>query len=101
MLRINVLQLAGLLHDVGHGPFSHMWDQFVHDGRYSEWKHENTSGDVSRAIFENYNIRLAEDEKQHIDGVDMIVALIGGDLVTLRRLLSKDQMYLSEVSVCV
>lgn len=77
-----------------------MWDQFVHDGNDTEWRHEDTSGDVSRAIFENYNIRLAENEQQHRDGVNMIVALIGGDLVTQRRLLTKEQMYLSEVSIC-
>lgn len=75
-----------------------MWDQFVHAEKYSDWKHENTSGHISRAIFANYSIRLAEDEQQHKDGVDMIVALIGGDLATLRRLLPKEQMYLSEVS---
>ncbi|KAK3927871.1 Deoxynucleoside triphosphate triphosphohydrolase SAMHD1 [Frankliniella fusca] len=36
------VQLAGLLHDVGHGPFSHTWEKFVHSCGI-EWDHEDTS----------------------------------------------------------
>lgn len=27
------VKLAGLCHDLGHGPFSHLWEQFVNQAR--------------------------------------------------------------------
>ncbi|XP_063858631.1 deoxynucleoside triphosphate triphosphohydrolase SAMHD1-like isoform X7 [Scylla paramamosain] len=38
------VQLAGLCHDLGHGPFSHLWEQFVRQARpEKQWVHENAS----------------------------------------------------------
>lgn len=36
------LELAGLLHDVGHGPFSHLFEEYVHE-TVPEWSHETMS----------------------------------------------------------
>ena len=41
------IKLAGLCHDLGHGPFSHMFETFVnrvrrHEGK-NEWEHEDAS----------------------------------------------------------
>ncbi|MPC52668.1 Deoxynucleoside triphosphate triphosphohydrolase SAMHD1 [Portunus trituberculatus] len=37
------VQLAGLCHDLGHGPFSHLWEQFVSRARPEKhwviWSH--------------------------------------------------------------
>ena len=38
------VMLAGLCHDLGHGPFSHLWESFVREARNGyEWHHEKTS----------------------------------------------------------
>uniref|UniRef100_A0AAG5D6W0 HD domain-containing protein n=1 Tax=Anopheles atroparvus TaxID=41427 RepID=A0AAG5D6W0_ANOAO len=43
------VMLAAVLHDVGHGPFSHMWEKFVdvYDGH---WRHEEASDHLVRKI---------------------------------------------------
>lgn len=37
------IQIAGLLHDLGHGPFSHTWEVFVQACGVQDWDHEKTS----------------------------------------------------------
>ncbi|XP_038069851.1 deoxynucleoside triphosphate triphosphohydrolase SAMHD1-like [Patiria miniata] len=48
------VQIAGLCHDLGHGPFSHMFDQlFIPTVRQgSEWKHEKASVDMFDHLIE-------------------------------------------------
>eukprot|EP00026_Physarum_polycephalum_P002444 Phypoly_transcript_02450.p1 GENE.Phypoly_transcript_02450~~Phypoly_transcript_02450.p1 ORF type:complete len:540 (+),score=47.86 Phypoly_transcript_02450:1036-2655(+) len=41
---IQLVRLAGLCHDLGHGPFSHAFESWVHRVRHSgDWKHEQMS----------------------------------------------------------
>lgn len=41
---IELVKMAGLCHDLGHGPFSHMFEEFVHTvNPNSEFRHERMS----------------------------------------------------------
>ncbi|KAK3774451.1 hypothetical protein RRG08_028637 [Elysia crispata] len=37
------VQVAGLCHDLGHGPFSHMFEEAVKEGCKKDWRHEQAS----------------------------------------------------------
>ncbi|XP_055708218.1 deoxynucleoside triphosphate triphosphohydrolase SAMHD1 homolog [Phlebotomus papatasi] len=87
--------IAGLLHDLGHGPYSHMWEKFVHTGSDKSWKHEETSCVLVGRIFEK--IPLSECSKEHNRGVLLIKSLILGDEKMLRKELPKEDMFLSEI----
>ena len=49
-----LFQLAGLCHDLGHGPYSHLWEQFIRARNHGqlEWEHERTSIDMIDLIIE-------------------------------------------------
>lgn len=49
------VQVAGLLHDVGHGPFSHLFEEAVGDG----WSHEEMG---LRLIEERLEAEVSEEE---------------------------------------
>jgi len=73
------VMVAGLCHDVGHGPFSHLWEQFLAEARQQNpsvvaWKHEQSSVDIIERIFENIEHSLS-----HRD-IDFIKELVGGPL---------------------
>ncbi|XP_048838641.1 deoxynucleoside triphosphate triphosphohydrolase SAMHD1-like isoform X2 [Brienomyrus brachyistius] len=66
------VQIAGLCHDLGHGPFSHMFDgTFIPKTRPdSNWKHEKASVEMFKHMvkvnnlkvdMEKYNLKLPED----------------------------------------
>eukprot|EP00966_Prymnesium_polylepis_P115223 2663584-Prymnesium_polylepis.1 len=63
------VKLAGLVHDLGHGPFSHMFEGFLHElgrtgGEHYEhlqhWEHEPMSGRVLRLLLERNAIPVAD-----------------------------------------
>ncbi|XP_038606165.1 deoxynucleoside triphosphate triphosphohydrolase SAMHD1 [Tachyglossus aculeatus] len=76
------VQIAGLCHDLGHGPFSHMFDgRFIPQARPDKkWKHEVASIEMFdhlvsanklEAVMESYGLVLPED-------LDFIKEQIGG-----------------------
>ncbi|KAG6938934.1 SAM and HD domain containing deoxynucleoside triphosphate triphosphohydrolase 1, partial [Chelydra serpentina] len=83
------VQIAGLCHDLGHGPFSHMFDgRFIPLARPGlKWKHETASVQMFEHlitsnglenVMEDYGFVLKED-------MDFIKEQIGGPLDTTPR----------------
>ncbi|TPP59387.1 Metal dependent phosphohydrolase HD region [Fasciola gigantica] len=74
------VKIAALCHDLGHGPFSHCWELFVHAGgeRYHQYKHEKMSCAIlDRVVYNNPKLR----EKLNDAGVNLefIKSLILGE----------------------
>jgi len=55
--------LAGLVHDLGHGPFSHLFDRTVIKKLNPElkWEHEDASCMMLDALVDNNFIDVPED----------------------------------------
>ena len=75
----SLLRMAGLLHDVGHGPFGHFFDEhFLQDFGLT---HEilgaaiirDELGDLIRGLRRNPNSRLADDERLDPDQVAWLI----------------------------
>ncbi|KAH7682727.1 HD-domain/PDEase-like protein [Dioscorea alata] len=71
---IQTVKLAGLLHDVGHGPFSHLFEhEFlprIHAG--SKWSHEQMSLELVDYIVDEHNIDIDSSTLRNVK--EMIVS---------------------------
>ncbi|XP_031494203.1 uncharacterized protein LOC116260199 isoform X1 [Nymphaea colorata] len=71
---IMAVKLAGLLHDVGHGPFSHLFDRaflpLVLKG--SEWSHEQMSAEMIDFMVDEHNIDIDPNLQRRVK--EMILA---------------------------
>uniref|UniRef100_A0A670XVC8 Deoxynucleoside triphosphate triphosphohydrolase SAMHD1 n=1 Tax=Pseudonaja textilis TaxID=8673 RepID=A0A670XVC8_PSETE len=58
------VQIAGLCHDLGHGPFSHMFDgRFIPLARPGlEWKHEQASIQMFEHLIDSNNLKPAMEK---------------------------------------
>lgn len=67
------VKIAGLCHDLGHGPFSHLFDQaFIPKARPGvEWKHEMASLDMFDHLLEQNSLVLPPEDVRFIK--EMIV----------------------------
>ena len=73
---IMCLQLAGLVHDLGHGPFSHVFEDYVRTRRGIPWSHESMGLRVFDHIIARYpHIResLGPHSAQHVAFVHLLV----------------------------
>ena len=70
---IKCVSIAGLCHDIGHGPFSHTFEFFVNNKIDRNWDHEYQSEVMFRRLVKMNNIDLTEEE------VNFIVSLIHGN----------------------
>ncbi|CUA69345.1 Deoxynucleoside triphosphate triphosphohydrolase SAMHD1 [Rhizoctonia solani] len=65
---IKCVTIAGLCHDLGHGPFSHVWDnKFIPAVSLgTKWTHEMGSEMMFDAICADYDVNLSLDEQNFI-----------------------------------
>ncbi|VDM01306.1 unnamed protein product [Schistocephalus solidus] len=73
----SALKLAALCHDLGHGPFSHLWEYFMRSGgpKYEVVTHEKMSGRILRWIIQQNPDLSASISEAAID-LDLVCALI-------------------------
>ncbi|XP_032362898.1 deoxynucleoside triphosphate triphosphohydrolase SAMHD1 [Etheostoma spectabile] len=78
------VKIAGLCHDLGHGPFSHLYDQMfipkVPPGplgdKMAKWKHEEASVEMFNHLVKSNNLKL--DELKLPEDMDFIREMING-----------------------
>ena len=64
--QVELLQVAGLCHDLGHGPYSHIFDKVVLDVNIPSNKHEVRSELIFRYMVNKYNIPVTKEEVDYI-----------------------------------
>ncbi|KAF1372632.1 hypothetical protein PFLUV_G00267910 [Perca fluviatilis] len=77
------VKIAGLCHDLGHGPFSHLYDQMFIPKVQPEnvWKHEDNSVKMFDHLVESNNLELEMKHKENgltDDDLNFIKKLIEG-----------------------
>ena len=65
---IELFQIAGLVHDIGHGPFSHLYDNYIISEGDPE--HEERGIEIFKNIVKNNDIDLTNEDVKKI--VNMI-----------------------------
>lgn len=65
------LVLAGLCHDLGHGPFSHTFDCLVIPrlDKQTTWTHEKASEMLFDDLIDTYNIDIENHQIRFIQGL--------------------------------
>ncbi|XP_055384103.1 deoxynucleoside triphosphate triphosphohydrolase SAMHD1 isoform X2 [Condylostylus longicornis] len=86
--------IAGLLHDIGHGPFSHFWEEVCKKLK-KQYKHEENSLMAVDYIFRD--IRLSKKTNEHDFGVELIKAFIRGDKNMLNNQIDPKYGFLFEI----
>jgi len=82
---IKCVTLAGLLHDVGHGPFSHVFDyEFLKLMGINNWYHEDMSCKILDLILDRYLC----DSPQGADGT---ASVSDDDAKLIKRLIDRDR----------
>ncbi|XP_050076234.1 deoxynucleoside triphosphate triphosphohydrolase SAMHD1 [Anopheles maculipalpis] len=80
------VMLAAVMHDLGHGPFSHLWEKFV-EAYGLHWRHERSSVDLAQRVLQRMgNV----SEKQ----INLVCAFIRGDAAAL---LPADRQFLTQI----
>lgn len=57
---VELIEIAGLIHDIGHGPFSHLWDNTVISE--GEKEHEERGCDILKSMISKYDLTINDNE---------------------------------------
>ncbi|WOG93389.1 hypothetical protein DCAR_0312673 [Daucus carota subsp. sativus] len=88
---VQTVKLAGLLHDIGHGPFSHLFERefLPRVIRGSKWSHEQMSVEMVDYIVDEHNIEIESDTVKRVK--EMILA--GSDFASKNSAREKQFLY--------
>lgn len=63
---IATVELAGLCHDMGHGPFSHVFEVLLKESNITHWTHEEMSVRMLESIKEDLIEKLGDNKAEDI-----------------------------------
>lgn len=66
--QIELVGIAGLVHDIGHGPFSHLYDNYVR--KEDQPEHEDRGCEIFKQLVQKHDISLTSQE------VDTIIKMV-------------------------
>ncbi|XP_030645126.1 deoxynucleoside triphosphate triphosphohydrolase SAMHD1-like [Chanos chanos] len=64
------VQIAGLCHDLGHGPFSHLFQEFMEEIK-PDWRHEDQSVKMFNHLISQHGIEEEMKNQYHLNDSDL------------------------------